>query len=694
MISARLTLPLLLAGSMLNGVSAMAQVAPASADDQSHPEDSGETIVVVGRLISGNRDAIAAPVVLQGDKLAADMRPQIGEMLASLPGVSTSAFAPGVSRPVLRGFDGPRAQLLIDGLGSLDASSVSADHASSLDTLNVERIDVLHGPQVLLYASDPAGGVVNAIDKRIPRKVPDQAISMDAMATYGTAADSLESGAAVQVRLAPRLVAHLDAAYNHSNDLRVAGYVLSPELRARTFDDANARLAVDDIAGAMALTAQAEARGRIANSGAESWTLGAGLAFIDDGGDIGISVQRYANDYKIPPRPEPVPENSAISLRQTRVDLRAGVNPDGFFKRLELRAAFGDYRHVEIAGGVPGTLFQSKAIEARFEAVQAHRGNWSGSSGLQYGASNLDVSGDPLLPNTASNRFAAYTLQTLRIGQFDVEAAVRYERATVRDRTHGTARGFDLLAGVAGLAWHPDGAFSASISVSRGERAPSAEELFIDGVHDATQSYERGNSAFSIERSKGVEAGVNYAAGGVNLALTAYATDFDDFITPVATGQIIDGFPVYQYVQAPARFRGVEAEGSARLAQLGAGTVTLDGGLDYVHAQLTGRGPVPHIPPLRLRGGLDYAAPGFSLRGEVEWNARQSRVTVNENQTAAFTVVNLNASWKPLGDHGPLTLMLAADNLLNVTGRHSTSETRDFVPISGRDIRLTAKLSI
>jgi iron complex outermembrane receptor protein len=128
-------------------------------------DDAGHApIVVTGRLISGDRDAIVAPVVINGEDLARRAAAQIGSVLAHLPGVSTSGFAPGASRPVLRGFDGPRVQVLTDGLGSLDASSVSADHGVAIDTLNVDQIEVLHGPEVLLYAADPAGGAVDALD--------------------------------------------------------------------------------------------------------------------------------------------------------------------------------------------------------------------------------------------------------------------------------------------------------------------------------------------------------------------------------------------------------------------------------------------------------------------------------------------------------------------------------------------------
>jgi iron complex outermembrane receptor protein len=668
--------------------------APAPADDAAHSQEKGPEIIVTGRVISGNADPISAPVVLTGDALTRDIKPQIGEMLASLPGVSSTGFAPGVSRPVLRGFDGPRVQVLLDGIGSLDASSVSADHAVSLDTLNVERVEVLHGPRVLLYASDPSGGAVNAVDKRIPRSVPDKAFTIDALGSFGTAANMVNGGVATNVRLASRLVAHFDASYYHSDDLHVGGHVLSPELRAETLTQASDLAASGDLTGAATLTEQANAKGKLANSGTEGWSYGGGLAFIDDGGDIGVSVQRLATDYGIPPRPSTDPDATSISLRQTRVDLRAGLNLTGFLKRLEVRGAYGDYEHAEIEDGNVGTQFHNQAVEVRLQADQERHGIWSGSSGVQYSSSRLDISGDEaLLPDNNTNRFAAFTLQQLEVGNFDLEGALRYENTQIRTIPATEHRDFDQYAAVAGVAWHATDTLTFSANFSHGERAPSAEELFVDGLHDATQSYERGNPNFTVEKSNTVEAGLRYNGGAVVGSVTLFGTNFDNFITSVPTGEVIEDFPVYQYIQAPARFRGIEAECAVTFARWGDNSLKADGGVDYTHAKLVNMGPVPRIPPLRTRGGLEFDSPAVTLRGEVEWNAKQDRVTENENPTSAFTLVNLSATWRPMGQNGPLSLILAADNLFDVTGRLAASETRDFVPIAGRDVRLTARFT-
>jgi iron complex outermembrane receptor protein len=666
------------------------QVATAQPDDAGHAP-----IVVTGRLISGDRDAIVAPVVMSGEDLARRASAQIGTVLGHLPGVSTSGFAPGASRPVLRGFDGPRVQVLTDGLGSLDASSVSADHGVAIDTLNVEQVDVLHGPEVLLYAADPAGGAVNALDRRIPRRVPNKPISVNALAAYGTAADAVNLGGAVDVALAPRLAAHFDTSYNHSGDLRIGGNVVSDPLRAQGRAVAGVLAADGDAAGEANLIAALDARGRLANSWARGSTIGGGIAFIDNGGTVGVSVERLTSDYGIPPRPSPSAASPvSLALRQTRYDLRAVLNLSGFFDRLDARAAYGDYTHTELDDGVPATRFFNKAIESRLVLIQTRHGGWHGESGVQFGTGNFRIKGAPLLPDSTSERIAGFTRQQATLGPVDLEGSARLEHVSIQPRP-GPVRSFNLFAVGAGLAWHSVESVTLSLSATHGERAPSAEELFIDGLHDATQSYERGNPAFVLERSNTFEAGLRYHGEHIAGALTVYATDFQNFIASVPTGARLFGAPVYQFVQLRAKFRGLEAEGSWKALKWDNGSaVSLEGAVDYVHAALSGIGPAPRIPPLRMRGGITFEADRIAANVEAVVNARQSRVAVNENPVDAFTLLNASLTWRPRGKDGVVALILSGDNLLNASGRLATSETRDFVPISGRDVRLTATLKI
>jgi len=671
--------------------------APASSSGHrpAHSEDD-DAIVVTGHPPI-DFGLMAGTASLEGDVLVAQTRGQIGEILSRLPGVSATSFAPGASRPVLRGFDGDRIRVLVDGIGSIDASSVSADHAVVFDPLTIDHIDVLHGPAVLLYGGQAIGGAVNALDKRIPRAVP-QKITGTVIGGYGSAADERSVGGAIDIPLASRLVAHFDANWRKSDDVRVGGFVNSPALRAELLNEAAEHRAAGEAEEAAEFEEQAGLSGRIPNSGARSYTLGAGLAFIDHGGNLGVSVQRYDSRYGVPLRPgagHGEEGTVAIDLAQTRVDLRGGLELGGVFDNLQFRGAYGDYRHVELEDGEAGTRFAGNGIEFRADLVQTERGGWRGRSGIQMLSRKMLIEGDEaFVPNNEVDRWGLFTLQSMKLGGgFEVEAAGRFERATVKAPLVGFNRSFDLWSGAAGLSFAPAEGLKIGVNYTRGARAPSPEELLSDGLHVATQSYERGNPGFTTEKSNGFEAYLRLQSAKAEFSLTGYLTDFDDFIAARPTGEEVEGLPVFQYSQLPARFKGFEASGSVEATRWSGGSLRLDAAADYTRAQLKGIGPVPRIPPLRLRGGAELQQGDVRLRGEVEWNQRQKRVAAFENPVPGFTLVNLSADWHPLGEDGPVTLLLAANNIFDVVGRRAASFTRDFVPLPGRDIRVTAKLA-
>ncbi len=581
--------------------------------DNAHSDDQG--IVVVGHP-PVNFNLLNSTSTIEGDKLEVSLRGQLGETLASLPGVSATSFTPGASRPVLRGFDGDRIRVLTDGIGAIDASSVSADHAVVFDALTVDHIDVLHGPAVLLFGGQAIGGAVNALDKRIPRSVPDGA-SLDALGSYGSASNERAISSAAQFRLGDRWAASVDAAWRKSDDLEVPGFVNSPRLRADLLQQAADYRSHGETAEAAEFTELANLTGKVPNTAARSTTFGAGLAFIDAGGNLGISVQRQDMRYGLPSRPGAGDHSAAshgneevsIDLGQTRIDLRGTVElGEGLLDSIQVRGAFGDYQHIEFEGGAPGTTFTGRGVEARADLVQNNKGGWRGRSGVQYFTRNLAIVGaEAFAPSNDVTRFGVFTLQSIRLGQIELEGAGRYERATVRANAVGFQRAYDLWSGSTGATWRFAPGWKLGASYIRGARAPAPEELLSDGLHVATQSYERGNSTFRPETSNGGEAFVRYDGGDISLSVTGYLTDFDSFIAALPNGTARDGFPVFEYRQGGARFQGFEAAASAKLFGWTDGGLTLDGQADYTHAELKGIGPVPRIPPLRLRGGAGEA---------------------------------------------------------------------------------------
>lgn len=681
--------------------------------------DPDEEIVITAPYVA-DLDLLAGASVVSGDELVRDIRGQIGDTLTKVPGVSATSFSPGASRPVLRGFQGERVRVLSDGLGTLDVSNTSTDHAVSIDPLTAERIEVLRGPAVLLFGSQAIGGAVNVIDRRIPRAVPENGFHVDAVGTYGSAADERSGGAAVDVALDKQFVLHLDGSYRKTDDVRVGGYVLSAPLRAEQLAIAAEEAEEGHAEEAAEATALANQRGRLPNSGTRTYTLGGGLSLINEGGSLGFSVGYYDTNYGVPARPgaehhhegggeeehDHGEENVTIGLHQWRADLRGEVNVGGgLLDKIRVRAGYSDYEHTEFEGDEVGTVFASTGFEGRLELVQADRGGWRGVVGFQGFTRDFSAVGaEAFVPENVTDQYGLFTLQEVNLGNLGLEGALRYEHTGVRSRSVKLGldedapigrvdRRFDAFSGAVGLSYALGPRIKVGVNASRAVRAPSAEELFSNGPHVATQAYEVGDPNFRTEKSWGGEVYARGALGSLKFQLAGYANWFTDYIYETETGLEIDELPVFQYRQADARYLGVEGEVSATLIHQG--EFTLGGNLvaDYVRATLEDGSPVPRIPPFRILAGLDASQGDFGGRVEVEHVTRQSRIAAFETETPAFTLVNASLTWHPFGEKRETALILSANNIFDVEARRHASFTKDFVPLAGRDIRVAARLS-
>jgi iron complex outermembrane receptor protein len=710
---------ILLATSVLAPTAAFAQdqaepapaqtAAPAPQRHSAHDEE--EEIVITAPFVR-ELDILAGKSVMSGETLQRETRAQIGDTLVKLPGVSATGFTPGASRPVLRGFQGERVRVLTDGIGSTDVSNTSADHAVTIDPLTAERVEVLRGPAVLLFGSQASGGVVNVIDHRIPRELPEGGYHVDLLGGYGTAANDRSVGAAVDFALGNSgFVVHADGSYRKTGDLRTGGHVLAPALRAEQLAIAEEEAEEGHDEEAAEALALAGDRGKIPNSAVEQKSGGIGLSFVGDRLTIGASVGRFESDYGVPTRPglahhheeegEEEEEEGhgaelvTIGLRQTRYDLRGEYRFDGgFLDNIRLRVGGADYTHTEFEGDEVGTVFESTGIEGRLEFTQRERSGWRGASGLQYFQRDLEAIGaEAFVPPNSSEQFGLFTVQEKEFGRFGLEGGARYEHSEQRDKAANIERTFDTFSIAGGAYYEPQARTKLGVNLSRTARAPSAEELFSFGPHIATQAFEVGNADLKTEKSTGAEAYVRVEKNAFSFSATAFATWFNDFIYQDATGEEEDDLPVFQYFQRDATFYGVELEATAKLGEAGGFKFVADGVADYVRATLKNGGPVPRIPPLRLLGGLEAQSEKLDGRIELEWVNKQSRTASFETSTDGYTMVNASLAWHPWGEAREATLMLAANNIFDVEARRHASFTKDFVPMAGRDVRLSARFS-
>ncbi|KQM38979.1 TonB-dependent receptor [Sphingomonas sp. Leaf10] len=674
---------------------AFAQSAPVPATGDDYHRDAPPEIIITAPYARNQADILSGTSVLSGEELTRELRPTIGETLARQPGVSATSFGPNASRPVLRGLQGERVRVLTDGVGSFDVSNTSVDHAVAINPLTADRIEVLRGPSALLFGSSAIGGVVNVIDSRIPRRVPTEPIHVDALGTYGSAANERTGSAALDVPVTDKVVFHLDGTFGQTDDLRTGGYILSRPLRAQAAASADPE--IRDLA---------DLRGRLPNSQSKMWEVAGGAAIVTDTGNLGFSVNHLDNRYGVPVRyalDGGEAEEVSLHVQQTRADMRAEVNTgDGLLEKIRLRAGFADYRHDEIEDtGEIGTSFFNRGLEARLELVQAARGGWRGAVGGQMFIRDLNIVGEEkFLPKSETQQFGLFTLQSFDLGAFRAEAGGRYEYTVARaaaDDLLGNddiRRGFDSFSGSIGASVGLVDNVRFGVNASHTERAPSAEELFANGPHAGTQAFEVGNPGFAKEISDGLEATLKGSGDGYSFGLSAYHNWFRNFIYENPTGATEDDLPVFQYQQADARLWGFEAEASARVAEFGETGINLDGLADYTRATIVDRGPAPRIPPLRVLGGVEAQGRLVQVRGEVEHVTAQDRVAALETVTPAYTMVNASVSLRPFGRDSKTTLMVSANNLFDVEARRHASFLKDYAPLAGRDIRVTARLAL
>lgn len=651
-------------------------------------EQALPTVVVTGNPL--RQAEPAAPVVaLEGDALASRRGATLGETLDGLPGVSSSYFGPNASRPVIRGLDGDRLRVLQNSGASVDASSLSFDHAVPLDPLVVERVEVLRGPAALMYGGSAVGGVVNALDNRIPR-APVSGVTGSAELRAGGAA-SQRGGSALLEAGDGRIAVHADAFSRETEDLRVPRFV------PRTPDGA---------AG--------EATRRIENSQshARGGALGASLTF--DRGYLGASVDTYRNDYGVVVEPE-----VAIRMRRERRALAGEWRPQGgWWRAVRMQWNHTDYRHDEVEGEEVGTRFRSQGADGRLELVHrpwAALGGAEGVVGLQVERSDFAALGEEaFVPSTRTRSSAVFVLEEWTTGALRWSAGVRREQ--VRVGSDGDAPGeemrfaaaserrFGLGSASLGLSSQLAGGWRLGGSVSYTERAPTFYELYARGVHVATGAYERGDPAQRKERGTHLELTAQWKEASNSLKASAFASRFSRFIALEGTGEVMEepgedgevaSYPVYAFRGVRARFHGVELEARRRVAARPA-RIDLEARLDWVRASNADTGePLPRISPARLTLGAQAARGPWQAGAEVQHAARQSRVPGDDVPTPSYTLLHLHASYRVQAGASHWTWFVQARNLTNRLAYNAASirTVRELAPLPGRALHVGLRAS-
>jgi iron complex outermembrane receptor protein len=627
--------------------------------EQREPKDAEPTarlkeVVVTAVPMGQTADQIITPIsVLAGTELEDVRTGTIGQTVAGIPGVQTTFFGAGAARPVIRGLDGPRVAVLSDGLGTEDVSSVSQDHAVTIEPFLADQIEILKGPSTLLYGSGAIGGVVNVVDGRIPQTSPANGFSGRTQINY----DSVSDGGTGMFRVdggGDGFALHADGLDRHDNDYDIPG-------------------------------------GTLDNSWVHTKAGALGGSLLGDWGYAGLAVARYLNNYGSPAEPGNPEEGEPpvhIGMEQTRYDFKGALNtPLPGIDKAELSFGHTDYQHIEFEGEEPGTTFTNDANEGRLLFTHAPLADWLGAFGVQAFHRDFAALGEEsFVPPTTTKGVGLFLTEQKEFGAFKLDLGARGDSQSSKPE-NGVERDFHPLSLSAGLAWRFDEAWHLTVNLDRAQRAPAEEELFANGPHLASETFEIGDPNLQEETANQIELGLHYHGEWIEAKIAAYYNRYDDFIYLAETGLVEDDLPVRDWSQANAKFRGGEAEATFHLAKNSSGHYDLRVWGDTVRATLDQGGNLPRIPAGRFGSELNWHTDDWRASLGAVHYFDQDHTAALETETAGFTLVNARLAWSFYNsDRSSWEAFLDGDNLTNQTARLATSLVKDAVPLPGRNI--------
>ncbi|MEJ0025291.1 MAG: TonB-dependent receptor [Rhizomicrobium sp.] len=634
-----------------------------------------ETVVVTASPIAGDIDRFATIVAkVDRDDIIRQGGGTLADALSNVPGVASSGFAAGVGRPIIRGMDAVRVRVLEDGTSSSDVSDVGPDHGVPIDPLSVQSIEVVRGAATLRYGSQAIGGVVNALNNRVPTALPDKPFSAEADAAYDSVSDAGQTAVMADAREGD-FAFHADGFYRHADD-----YDTPIGTQANSFQ-----------------------RG-------DGYTAGASY-FPDDDTHFGIAAIHYDSKYGIPS------DTTFIDMRQTKVLARGSIGLGGpLFQTLNVDASYATYTHNEddpLGGGAFDVVstFKNREYDGRAELVMGPIGPLASTAvGIELQSREYSALGDDsafLFP-TVTHTAAAFVFTELPVGDaLHIQGSARIENSDINGTPASnvfTQRSFVPISGAIGVLYDVSDAVKVGVTASSTARSPAITELFARGAHDGPATFETGNPALHMERANSVETTLRLRLDRFRFDASAYYTSFDNYIFGQLTGRTCDDDGVcvagpgeelkeLNYEQAGAHFYGAEAQGSYEVWRTGTGGLTADVLADSVHAKLTGGLNVPRIPPWRVGGGFSWKSDMIDASLRAFYIGEQTDFGSFDTPTASYISLDANLAWRPFVSHPGYEIALVGHNLTDDLQRNAASFNKDVVALPGRDIRVVLRIA-
>ena len=623
-----------------------------------------QSVAVSGEWLQDST-MIEPEIVVADKKLRQNLGMTIAKTIENEPGLDQISMGPAPARPVLRGLGGDRLLLLEDGERTGDLSATSADHAVSIDPMTTTRIEVIRGPEALIYGSNTLGGVINVIREAVPRHAPQKRTG--SATAQGESVNRGSSGALeLSIPAGP-------VAVRGDFSLRSAGDVQTPA-------------------------------GTLRNTNIRTVNGSTGASLTGHWGFAGISGGVYDSKYGIPP--DPIgghPSGVDIDMLRQHAMIESEFNiPANRIRHVNFKYQYSRYQHQEIESS--GSIGMEFGVVTHNLSATLHfcECGLLGNARVGFWSEHRDYASGGLTFTPASDELsgALFFYNEYFFGQWSLNASLRTDLKSVRPKEEYLSRNvgsirernFSGLSGGLSVNNHLTRNLKTGVSLLRTFRAPGVEELFSEGPHLAAYSYEIGNADLNEETGIGLEWFAELKLDHGSLRASLFRNNVQHYIFPQNTGERSwrrADLYLYQYTGLHTRMDGFEC--SADWMPLS--WLSLSGQLQAVYGMLVDKDePLPRMPPLSGKVEVGWHHGSLCISMDAKGADKQDRLGGFEESTDGYVIYGLNAQMLISDRWFMHTLTFTIENITDTEYRRHLNRVKAIMPEPGRNIRLLYKI--
>ena len=659
-------------------------------------------------LIGHVAKPVTASVAIDKPKLQQKSGEELAKVLTTVAGVSMIQTGATIAKPVIHGLHSNRI-LILNNEVRQEGQQWGADHAPEIDPAVADKITVIKGADAVRYGSDALGGVVVIAPNQLPYGDGLHGQLSPSFASNGRKSATtlkLESGLPGLLHWAWRVQGTL----KRSGDIHTADYMLNNTAAAEA--NFSAAIGLRQEAGSAELFYS-----RYENESGVFYGLHIGN--LDDllaRFEIGRPLTTYPFSYSIEAPKQKVIHHLLKAKAYYFLPFGGKLTAQYAFQK-DIRQEFSVRRLDRTRIPALNMWLTTHLAEVFWENIDTQ--HWKtlvgGSFSLQDNYNQPGTGVVPVIPNFASVGYGAFAIEKYHKDNWNAEAGLRYDYKYLSadgydmySQRYGGEHDFHNITYSLGGAWQatPHTALSSNIGVAW--RAPQVNELYSSGLHHGAGTYNLGEASLSPETGAKWITSLSYThpERGIYLTADAYVQLIKNYIYDYPTGEtrtLFSGvYPIFQYTQADALFRGVDIDASLRLAQWGAFAQRLSYGLRgsvvFANELKTDR-YFPFIPAPRLSQSLEWKAQLKGLFQTLEASightfvAKQTRFEPSQELVAttldAYHLFEAAIGGTiAIGEQQTLSVRLSCENLFNQLYKEYTNRFRYYAHDLGRNVYL------